>query len=99
MHKFLVDHRENLNVTRMEEEFENTASTVCHGNDGMFVTPFVTNNNEPKPTGRKSTSYLQSQAEGKELHEIICTLLLQEAKHQPKSNPMRYSSQGLVYFQ
>ena len=67
----------------MEEEFENTACTVSNRDYGMFAMPLVTDNNEPKPTGRKSTSYLQSQAEGKELCEIICTLLLQEAKHQP----------------
>ena len=83
----------------MEEEFENTASTVSNRNDGMLAMPLVTNNDEPKPTGRKSTSYLQSQAEGKELRDIICTSLLQEVKHQPKSNRMRYSSRGLVYFE
>ena len=64
----------------------------------MFAMPLVTDNNEPKPTGRKSTSYLQSQADGMELCDIICASLLQEAKHRPKSNWMRYSSQGLVYF-
>lgn len=100
LHNFLVDHRKNPNVLRMEEEFENTASTVSTGDDRMFAMPLVTDNNEPKPTRRKSTSYLQSQAEGKEWCDIICTLLLQEGNHGPKSNRMRYSSQGLiVYFE
>jgi hypothetical protein len=76
LHNFLVDHRENPNVARMEEEFENTASTVSTGDDGMFAIHLVTDNNEPKPIGRKSMSYLQSKAESKELHDIICTLLL-----------------------
>ncbi len=99
LHNFLVNHRENLNVTRMEEEFENTASSVSNRDDGMLAMPLVINNNELKPTRRKSTSYLQSQEEGKELCDIICTLLLQEVKHRLKSNRMRYSSLGLGYFE
>ena len=98
LHYFLIDHRENPNIRQMEEEFyfcENTSTN----NDVTVDMPLVTDNNEPKPTGRRSNDNLRLQADGKELRIVICTALLQAGLHRPRSNGMRYSSHGLVYFE
>ena len=61
--------------------------------------PLVTDNNEPKPTGRRSNDNQRLQADGKELRVVICAALVQAGLHRPRFNGMRYSSHGSVYFE
>ncbi|KAL7517804.1 hypothetical protein ACHAWX_002693 [Stephanocyclus meneghinianus] len=98
LHNFLVDYRENPNVRQMEEDYnfyDDTPTT----NDVTMVMPLVTDNNEPMPTGRKSMERIQLQADGRELRNTMRTALLQAGLRRPKTNGMRYSSRGLVYFE
>lgn len=97
LHNFLVDARENRDIGQMEKDLDDELISWS-SEDGLLTFPLVTDNNEPAPTGCKTSSAMKSDDEGKELRKKLCYSLLQEGKIRPMSNGMKYSCRGLVYF-
>eukprot|EP00804_Cyclotella_cryptica_P005025 CCRYP_020357-RA/>CCRYP_020357-RA protein AED:0.12 eAED:0.12 QI:0/0/0/1/1/1/2/0/362 len=98
LHNFLVDSRENRDVEQMETDLDDDLISWS-SEDELLTFPLVTDNSEPAPTGRKTSSAIKSDEEGKELRKKLCNSLLQEGKIRPMSYGMKYSGRGLVYFE
>jgi len=64
-----------------------------------FTFPLVTDNNKPKPTGRKTNIARQRETEGKTLRDNLCTSLYANGNVRPKAENMKYNDFGHAYFE
>ncbi|EJK63010.1 hypothetical protein THAOC_16359 [Thalassiosira oceanica] len=110
LHNFLVDCRED--TADDESYFRNmTLSSVqampvvqdqepnsedSDQNDQAF--PLVSDNNEPKPTGRPTKRRKLGEEAGKKLRDTLTANLVMNDKCRPKLNRMRYNALGHAYF-
>ena len=103
VHNFLVSHREgtdldkpffkNLSREDMKESKEN-----CKDSSDEKVVPLVSDNNEPKPRGRKFNADIERQKEGKRIRMNVCTDLAENGLARPVTNRMKVNALGNVYF-
>ncbi|KAL7544648.1 hypothetical protein ACHAWF_008022 [Thalassiosira exigua] len=105
IHNFLVDCREDS--ADIDTYSGNTAASTVQPTtlfgapeedptDVCF--PLVTDNNEPKPIGRKSKKRKRDEDDGKLLREKLCLSLAEDNKVRPLRNKMRHNALGHVYF-
>lgn len=109
LHNFLIDCREGTEDD--DNYFRNLSYANIHscslfqtnavsGEDDVDVNfPLVTDNNEPKPKGRKSNKRKREEDAGSQLRDSLCTSLHENGMVRPKRSNMRYNSLGHVYFE
>lgn len=106
LHNFLVDCRENTaddtNYFR-NMSYANTPSVSIFSIDDDsdetdFNFPLVTDNNQPKPSGRKSKERINQEEEGSALRDELCVSLYESGMGRPPKSNMRYNGLGHVYF-
>ncbi|KAL7527497.1 hypothetical protein ACHAWF_002201 [Thalassiosira exigua] len=112
LHNFLIDCREG---TAEDDRYfwslsfhdvEAASIPVGFGADaaenediGDMTFPLVTDNNQPKPAGRKANLAKKRYADGKDLCDSLCVALSVDSCPRPKGKRMRYSDLGHVYFE
>ena len=110
LHNFLIDCREgtvedteyhrNLSYEDVASvEALATPSTPNAEEEDDITYPLVTDNNAPKPTGRKDNASVKRQLEGEELRNDICTTLLADGNVRPRGKRMKYNAFGHAYFE
>ena len=68
--------------------------------DGDYTFPLVTDNNEPKPTGRKSKEVIVIvESEGENARTFLCTSLFANGQVCPRAKRMKYNHFGRPYFE
>lgn len=106
LHNFLVDCREdtadddnyfrNLSFANIPSTPATSGADVDDEDEMTF--PLVSDNNAPKPTGRKSKKRKMAESDGSELRDSLCASLYEDNVPRPKYNRMRYNELGHVYF-
>ncbi|KAL7531965.1 hypothetical protein ACHAXR_005934 [Thalassiosira sp. AJA248-18] len=104
LHNFLVDSREGTagddNYFR-NMSYASISSEVSirpdDDDDDEVPFPMVSDNNEPRPSGRKSKKRKSRESEGDELRNSICTSLFEDGLGRPRRNRTRYNALGHVY--
>ena len=100
LHNYLVDNREDQmdyyyfkNLT-----MKNVESNARGDDEGEFVFPLVSDNNEPAQRGRKSIHTLETSKDGEHIRNEICITLFSEGLHR-RIHPtkMTYNHLGHVY--
>ena len=59
----------------------------------------VSDNNQPKPPGRKTSEALAMESDGVSVCDDLCVELYSAEKGRPKQDKMRYNDFGHVYFE
>jgi len=108
LHNFLVDTREDTDedssyfanlsysdVDRMQAAGGNDPLDADGAEDYTF--PIVSDNNEPKPRGRKSTDEVTKHEQGRILRDEICSRLYSAGKSRQINCKMRVNHLGHVY--
>jgi len=110
IHNFLIDCREGtvedtefLRNLSYEEVASVEASATSNGTnteeDDDITYPLVTDNNAPKPPGRKDTEFVERRRGGEELRDELCTTLLANGNVRPRGKRMKYNHFGHAYFE
>ena len=107
LHNFLVDCREGT-ADDDSHYFRNLSygdvsdnADSGHGlspDDDNITFPLVTDNNQPKPTGRPNAKNKLEERDGHRMRDHLCTSLFEDGFIRPKKDLMRYNSLGHVYF-
>lgn len=111
LHNFLIDCREGTDLND-NDYFRNLSfrDIVCinksaaPGTDGDdddddFTFPLVTDNNEPKPAGKRTNVERDMEKDGEELRSMLCTSLFSNGYSRPKAKRMKYNQFGHAYFE
>lgn len=101
LHNFIVEHRENgvadgayfstFSIDIDELQLQLTNET------GEAPNPLVTDNNEPRPAGRRSVADIDLAIKGSSVRQRLTTKLAVYEMKRPLHSNMRYNSHGHIY--
>jgi len=114
IHNFLVDCREgttednnffrNLSCgdVRSMDTLVKAGSKRKRGaadDDDDTTFALVTDNDAPKPSGRKTNHELKRETAGTELRDTLCTRLMADSNPRPRARGVKFNDLGHVYFE
>ena len=109
LHNFLIDCREGTDENDNDyfrnlsySDVASVSKSAVNGqddDDDDYTFPLVTDNNEPKPAGKKKDVEREMEREGEQLRSILCTSLFANDHGRPKAKRMKYNHFGHAYFE
>ena len=105
LHNFLIDERIADETDRYDDDYfasfsiQNLIQDGNSPNSDEVPLSLVTDNNEPKPVGRKTTDELELKDRGEAVRTRLDMQLYVENKTRPITNRMKVNKLGHVYFE
>lgn len=90
-HNFIVDERDEVGGANPTRSY--AREVPCS------VAPVVSDNNEPKPSGRPSNESTTSREKGNSLRRALATILDDAGLKRPMMEGMKYNQYGMVYME